>query len=165
MPETIERAGRNAAESGGSFTCVHDMEEAFRDADVVYPKSWAPYAVMKERTELLRADSTDKLDQLEARCLAENERHRRWECDDAQMSVTRAGRALYLHCLPADISGVSCARGEVSATVFERFRDATYRQAGRKPFVIAALMLLARVAGSIRVLRELGEGQALRRPV
>ncbi len=30
------------------------MEEAFKDADVVYPKSWAPLAVMQERTELLR---------------------------------------------------------------------------------------------------------------
>jgi ornithine carbamoyltransferase len=44
-----------AAESGGSFKVEHDMKEAFKDADVVYPKSWAPFAVMKKRTELIRA--------------------------------------------------------------------------------------------------------------
>ena len=50
-----------------------------------------------------------------------------------------------MHCLPADISGVSCAQGEVSAEVFEKFRLATYREASYKPFVIAAMIFLARV--------------------
>ncbi len=35
------------------------MEEAFKDADIVYPKSWAPYKVMEERTELLRANDPE----------------------------------------------------------------------------------------------------------
>jgi len=68
-----------------------------------------------------------------------------WQCDRAKMSLTRDGKALYLHCLPADISGVSCQRGEVSAEVFEQYRIPTYRQAGYKPFVISAIMYLARV--------------------
>ena len=30
------------------------------------------------------------------------------------MKTTKDGKALYLHCLPADITGVSCAEGEVA---------------------------------------------------
>ncbi len=37
IPEVVETAGRQAAESGGSFTQVSTMAEAFKDADIVYP--------------------------------------------------------------------------------------------------------------------------------
>jgi len=42
-----EVAKKNAAESGGSFKKVNSMAEAFKDADIVYPKSWAPFAAME----------------------------------------------------------------------------------------------------------------------
>ena len=61
------------------------------------------------------------------------------------MRRTRDGKALYLHCLPADITDVTCAAGEVSREVFERARLATYREAAYKPYVIAAMILLTRV--------------------
>jgi ornithine carbamoyltransferase len=50
-----------------------------------------------------------------------------------------------MHCLPADITGVSCKAGEVSAEVFEQYRIPTYHQASYKPFVISALMFLTRI--------------------
>jgi ornithine carbamoyltransferase len=71
------------------------------------------------------------------------------------MKLTRGGEALYLHCLPADISGVSCAQGEVSAGVFEKYRIATYREASFKPFVIAAMIYLARVKSPLAALGKL----------
>jgi ornithine carbamoyltransferase len=120
------------------------MEEAFAGADVVYPKSWAPYEVMLKRTPLLKAGDKPGLKQLEAACLANNAKHKQWECDERKMKLTRNGEALYMHCLPADISGVSCARGEVAKDVFEQYRLATYHEASYKPFVIAAMILLAR---------------------
>jgi ornithine carbamoyltransferase len=49
-----------------------------------------------------------------------------------------------MHCLPADISDVSCKNGEVSAEVFEQYRIATYKEAGYKPYIIAAMMLTNR---------------------
>jgi ornithine carbamoyltransferase len=73
------------------------------------------------------------------------------------MALTRGGSALYMHCLPADISGVSCERGEVSAGVFERYRLATYREASYKPFVIAAMILMARFKSPATVLRHLAK--------
>ncbi len=60
------------------------------------------------------------------------------------MRATRSGAAHYLHCLPADVTDVSCPAGEVSKAVFEGARLDTYREAGHKPFVIAALVLLTR---------------------
>ncbi len=163
VPETLEIARRHARESGGSFSQVHDLEEAFADADIVYPKSWAPYTVMEQRTELLRSMRTAELQQLEDRCLKQNAQHRVWECNERAMGMTRGGRALYMHCLPADISGVSCQSGEVTADVFERQRLATYREASFKPFVIAAMMLLTRFEQPATVLRTLLERRAPRR--
>jgi knotted carbamoyltransferase YgeW len=157
IPEVVDLARRNSAGSGGSFSVVSSMEEAFRGADVVYPKSWAPYAVMQRRTPLLRKGDRDGLKALEKECLANNARFKAWECDEAMMALTRAGSALYMHCLPADISGVSCAEGEVAASVFERYRLATYREASFKPFVIAAMILMARVKDYPTVLRHLAK--------
>ena len=51
MDDVVGVARANAAASGGSLTVGHDMDEAFRGADIVYPKSWAPFAAMQERTE------------------------------------------------------------------------------------------------------------------
>jgi knotted carbamoyltransferase YgeW len=157
IPEVIEVARKNAAHSGGKFEVVTSMEEAFRDADVVYPKSWAPYGVMQRRTPLLKAGDQAHLKALEQECLANNARFKRWECDEKKMKLTRDGEALYLHCLPADISGISCAQGEVSAGVFEKYRLATYREASFKPFIIAAMIFLARIEDSARALKKLAK--------
>jgi knotted carbamoyltransferase YgeW len=155
IPEVVARARKNAAASGGRFEVVEGMEEAFRDADVVYPKSWAPYDVMRRRTPLLQQGDRDGLKALEKECLANNARFKHWVCDEQKMKLTRGGQALYLHCLPADISDVSCAQGEVSAGVFEKYRLATYREAGYKPFVIAAMIFLARVQSPLAMLGKL----------
>jgi ornithine carbamoyltransferase len=57
--------------------------------------------------------------------------------------------------LPADISDVSCPRGEVSKGVFEKYRMATYREAGFKPFVIAAIIFLSRLKDPIAALEQI----------
>jgi knotted carbamoyltransferase YgeW len=50
----LEAAQGFAAKSGGRFRVTHAMDEAFEGADVVYPKSWAPGWIMRERTKLHR---------------------------------------------------------------------------------------------------------------
>ncbi len=154
LPETLKSAAFFAKESGGSFSQTHYMEEAFMDADVVYPKSWAPLAVMQERTKLLRAGDKKGLQELEQICLANNERFIDWECDEDMMKLTKNGEALYEHCLPADISDVSCERGEVSQSVFDRYRYHTYQEAGYKPFVIAAMILNSKVKDPVAKLKS-----------
>ena len=71
------------------------------------------------------------------------------------MKRTKGGKALYMHCLPADITGVSCKQGEVAATVFDRYRNPTYAEAGHKPYVIAAMMLMTRFEKPASVLGNL----------
>jgi len=126
------------------FRIVNRMEDAFKDADVVYPKSWAPFEVMKQRTELLKNKDKNGLAELEKHCLANNAKFKNWECDSEKMKLTKKGEALYLHCLPADITDVSCSEGEVSKEVFEKYRIHTYHEASFKPFVIAAMILASR---------------------
>jgi knotted carbamoyltransferase YgeW len=163
VPETLAIAERHAAESGGSFRRASSMAEAFAGADVVYPKSWAPYDVMARRTELLRMRDSAGFASLEKECLARNAGHIDWQCDRALMNRTQGGNALYLHCLPADITGVSCPRGEVAADVFAQYRDPLYRQAGYKPYVIAAMMLCGCFADPVGVLRDVAQRGTPRR--
>lgn len=146
LPETIATAESFAKTEGGSFRISHDMQDAFKNADIVYPKSWAPMAVMQERTKLLRRGDKTGLVELEKACLAQNATHTDWECNESMMKLTKDGKALYEHCLPADITDVSCKQGEVSKTVFERYRHHTYQEAGYKPYVIAAMIFLAKFA-------------------
>lgn len=155
IPEVVELAGKQAADTGGSFRVTHSMDEAFRDADIVYPKSWAPFHVMEQRTELLRNNDRDGLKSLEKECLANNAKFMDWECTEEKMKLTREGKALYMHCLPADISAVSCEKGEVEASVFERYRVPLYKQAGFKPYIIASMMLTNRFESPASVLRKL----------
>lgn len=155
IPDVVALAGQQAQENGGSFKQVASMEEAFADADIVYPKSWAPYHVMQKRTELLTANDRDGLKELEKQCLAHNAEFKNWECDEAKMKLTKNGEALYMHCLPADITDVSCKAGEVSASVFEKYRIPTYKEAGYKPFVIAAMMLTNRMKDVVGTLADL----------
>lgn len=142
LPHLMEKTKQFAQESGGSLTITHSMDEAFSGAEVVYPKSWGPYQKMLQRTELLALGDADGLRQLQQAELAQNAQFKNWECTEERMKTTAKGKALYMHCLPADISGVSCERGEVSESVFNRYRQQTYLQASYKPFVIAAMMLL-----------------------
>jgi knotted carbamoyltransferase YgeW len=144
IPEVIDISERQAKASGGSFKLVHSMDAAFEDADIVYPKSWAPYEVMQKRVPLLHSGDHVALKDLEKVCLTNNARFKEWECTETKMKLTKGGKALYMHCLPADITDVSCEAGEVSASVFDRYRDDTYREASYKPYIIAAMILLGK---------------------
>lgn len=155
IPEVVEQAKKNAKESGGSFTQVDTMAAAFEGADIVYPKSWAPYKVMERRTVMLRANDQEGLKSLEQECLAQNAKHKDWHCTEEMMTKTKDGEALYMHCLPADISGVSCKEGEVDEAVFEKYRIATYKEASWKPYIIASMILNRKFAEPGKVLEEL----------
>jgi len=86
MPETMQAARDNAAAAGVKFQVVDSMEEAFRDADVVIPKSWGCLDTMG-------ADPKKSLE------IARQYRH--WICDAAMLKRAKPG-ALYMHPLPAD---------------------------------------------------------------
>ena len=160
MGDVEKVAGENAAISGGKFSKTNDMEEAFKDADIVYPKSWAPFAAMEKRTVLYGNGDDAGIKALEKELLVQNAKHKDWACTEKMMKMTKNKNALYLHCLPADISGVSCETGEVDASVFNRYREPLYQEAGFKPYIIAAMMFLSKCEDPADMLRLLaGSGR------
>ena len=139
LDEPLASARKNAGASGGSFRVAHSMDEAFAGAHAVYPKSWGPYDLMRERVEANRAGDKAGLAAIEKRALDQNARHRDWICDERRMGLT--ADALYLHCLPADIGA------EVTPGVMERFRVQVAREANKKVYVIMALLAASKVEG------------------
>ena len=83
LDDRFEDAARaNAAASGGSFAVTHDIEAAYRDADVVYAKSWGAltcYGDPEAEWELRR-------------------KYRHFIVDEQKMALT--DQALFSHCLP-----------------------------------------------------------------
>jgi ornithine carbamoyltransferase len=137
-PAPLQWASDGAASSGGSLRVTGDMDDAFANAEAVYPKSWGPMELMRERVAANRAGDTAALKDVERRALEHNAQHRDWICDERRMGLT--AEALYLHCLPADIGA------EVSAEVMQRFRTAVAAEANKKVYVIMALLAVAKVA-------------------
>ena len=155
MPEVETIAQRNAEAGGGSFTRTDSMAEAFEGADIVYPKSWAPFNAMEQRTEFYGNNDMDGITALEKELLVQNSNYKDWECTEELMGLTKNKSALYMHCLPADITGVSCKQGEVAASVFDRYRDPLYKEASFKPYVIAAMIFLAKFSSPAETLTQL----------
>lgn len=155
MPDVEKLAEEQAKASGGSFRRTNDMADAFKDADIVYPKSWAPFGAMEKRTKLYGDNDYEGIKALEQELLQENANHKDWACTEEMMKLTKDGKALYLHCLPADITGVSCDEGEVDASVFERYRVPLYKEASFKPYVIAAMIFLSKFKNPVETLKEL----------
>lgn len=155
MPEVESIAKKQASESGVKITITNDMKEAFENADIVYPKSWAPFAAMEKRTNLYGNGDFDGIKTLEKELLSQNANHKDWCCTEDMMKLTKNGKALYLHCLPADINDVSCKEGEVAASVFDRYRDPLYKEASFKPYIIAAMIFLSKFKKPQDILNKL----------
>lgn len=162
LPEIEDVARNNAKKSGGKFVKTNSMKEAFENADIVYPKSWAPFAAMEKRTELYGEGKFDEIKVLEKELLNQNANYKDWECTEEMMKLTKDSKALYMHCLPADITGVSCKHGEVAASVFDRYREELYKQAGYKPYIVASMIFLSKVKDPIKTFTEIIEAKPLR---
>jgi len=119
MDEPMRLARDNAERSGGSFSVVDNMEEAFADADIVYPKSWGVESLFGKPDEAMK--------------VAQQYRH--WICDEAMMARATE-RAIYMHCLPAD-------RGfEVTDAVIDGPQSRVYPEAENRLHTAKALMAL-----------------------
>jgi N-acetylornithine carbamoyltransferase len=119
MPEILDNATNNARKTGGSFNIVHDMDEAFINADIVYPKSWGPLVTMQDQSKI-----SDTIRSYES-----------WICDERRMALAKED-AIYMHCLPAD-RGV-----EVTDAVIDGPQSVVYDQAENRMHVQNAIMAL-----------------------
>ena len=153
MGDVMDAARSNAGERGGSLRVVDDMDEAFRDADVVYPKSWGSHDVMADRIAAHAAGDERALGAIEQHGLEQNARFNDWICDERRMALT--SDALYMHCLPADIGA------EVTPGVMERFKVEVAREAQWKMYVIMAMIAGAKVPDLASRLRKMSDDAAL----
>lgn len=85
MPEIMDQARDQARKYGTGFDIVEDMEEGFKDADIVYAKSWGPLLTTQDQEE-------GKVIQ---------DKYASWITDERKMSLAKED-AIYMHPLPAD---------------------------------------------------------------
>jgi knotted carbamoyltransferase YgeW len=149
IEDCVTTAHRHAAESGGRFNVVNDMATAFEGAHVVYPKSWGPYDLMRERVSANAAGDKAGLADIERRCLERNAQFTHWICDEEKMARTAGGDALYMHCLPADIGD------EVSVGVMNKHKVNVAKEANWKVYVIMALIAGAKIPDIAKRLQAL----------
>jgi N-acetylornithine carbamoyltransferase len=130
IDRTVEAAKSNAAASGGSFEIVDDMDTAFADADIVYPKSWGVYDLMLERQN---ATTKEEIDANQRACLDQNDKYKDWICDERRMGLAKKD-AVYMHCLPAD-------RGsEVTDAVIDGPQSIVFQEAENRLHTAKAIM-------------------------
>ncbi len=119
MPDQVELARHNAQENGGELELVDSMDAAFKDADIVYPKSWGVMDLFGKPEESLK--------------LAAN--YKNWICDGRMMSLANK-EAIYMHCLPAD-------RGnEVTDSVIDGPQSIVYQEAENRLHTCKSVMAL-----------------------
>lgn len=85
MPEIMDQAQEQAKKFGTGFEVVDSMEEACKDADVVYAKSWGP---------LMTTHDPDEGKKIQ-------DKYTDWIADSKKMKLAKED-AIYMHPLPAD---------------------------------------------------------------
>jgi ornithine carbamoyltransferase len=119
MPDIVEEAKAQARKYGTGFEIVHDMQEGFKDADVVYAKSWGP---------LLTTADPEKGKVLQ-------DKYQDWITDADKMKAA-APDAIYMHPLPAD------RNIEVTDEVIDGPQSVVYDEAENRLHVQKATMAL-----------------------
>jgi len=119
MPDIMEQAKENSRRSGGSFEILEEMDAGFRDADVVYPKSWGCLLTTEDLTESARI----------------GRKYQGWITDERRMGLAKKD-AIYMHCLPAD------RNIEVTDGVIDGPQSVVYDEAENRLHVQKAVMAL-----------------------
>lgn len=119
MADTMKIARENAAASGVKFEVVDDMDAAFENADIVYPKSWGIESLFHKPEEALEI----------------SKKYKDWICDERRMGIANK-ESIYMHCLPAD-------RGnEVTDAVIDGPNSIIYQEAENRLHTCKAIMAM-----------------------
>jgi len=119
MPEIMDQARENARKYQVGFEVTDNKDEAFKDADVGYPKSWGPLVTTTGKEE--------------GKALIE--KYRDWITDQRRMDLTKDD-SIYMHCLPA-------ARNlEVTDEVIDGPHSVVYDEAENRVHAQKAVMAL-----------------------
>jgi len=119
MPEIMNQAQEQARKYNAGFEVVDDMEEAFKDADIVYAKSWGPLLTTQDAEEGKRIQ----------------DQYKNWITDERKMRLAKSD-AIYMHPLPAD------RNIEVTDGVMDGPNSVVYDEAENRLHVQKAVMAL-----------------------
>jgi N-acetylornithine carbamoyltransferase len=119
MPDILDQARDNAKKSGGAFDITDSFDEGFKDADVVYPKSWGALLTTTDNAESARI----------------GKQYTDWITDARRMKLAK-DHAVYMHCLPAD------RNIEVADEVIDGPQSIVYDEAENRLHVQKAVMAL-----------------------
>jgi len=115
----IRQAEENAEKHGGTLTITHNMEEAYKNADIVIPKNWGNWVT---------SQSDAVVDDLLESC-------KNWKCTEKMMRLANK-EVMYMHALPAD-------RGnEVEDSVIDGPHSIIYDEAENRLHTAKAVMNL-----------------------
>ena len=114
-PDIVEEAQAQASKNNTGFEIVHDMDEAFKDADIVYAKSWGP---------MMTTADPDEGKQLQ-------DKYESWITDERRMALAK-GDAIYMHPLPADrdVEVTSAVMDGPNSVVFDQAENRLHAQKG-----------------------------------
>jgi ornithine carbamoyltransferase len=119
MPEIMEQAQEQARKFGVGFEVVDDMEAAFKDADIIYAKSWGAMVHTADVDEGAKIIS----------------RYKHWITDERKMALAKQD-AIYMHPLPAD------RNIEVTDGVIDGVQSVVYDEAENRLHAQKAVMAL-----------------------
>ncbi len=119
MPDIVQQARDNVRKFGGSFEILDDFDAGFKDADIVYPKSWGALLTTADNAESAKI----------------GKQYTDWITDDRRMALAKP-EAIYMHCLPAD------RNIEVSDSVIDGPNSVVYDEAENRLHVQKAVMAL-----------------------
>lgn len=119
MPDMVQQAQDNARQHGGHFEIMDDMDAGFKDADVLYPKSWGCWVTTED----------------EAESVAIGRQYSDWITDERRLALAKPD-AIYMHCLPAD------RNIEVTDAVIDGPQSVVYDEAENRLHVQKAVMAL-----------------------
>lgn len=119
MPEIMETARENARKYGVGFDVTDDMDAAFKNADVVYPKSWGSWLTTADKDESAKI----------------GRKYTAWITDERRMALANPD-CIYMHCLPAD------RNVEVTDGVIDGPQSVVYDEAENRLHAQKAVMAL-----------------------
>jgi N-acetylornithine carbamoyltransferase len=119
MPDILQQAKDNAKKSGGTIEVSNSFDDGFKDADIVYPKSWGALLTTTDNAESAKI----------------GKQYTDWICDPKRMKLAK-DHAVYMHCLPAD------RNIEVADEVIDGPQSIVYDEAENRLHVQKAVMAL-----------------------
>jgi ornithine carbamoyltransferase len=123
MPDIVAQAQDQARKCGTGFEIISDpngMEQAFKDGDIIYAKSWGPLLTTSDKTEGKKIQDS----------------YKHWITDERKMALAKPD-AIYMHPLPAD------RNIEVADEVIDGPQSVVYDEAENRLHAQKAVMALA----------------------